>query len=52
MVKETIENNTPPSVDYLLFYVNGQKVVEYNAEPDWTLLWYLRNSKLTFRHEI
>jgi len=48
MVKKTIENSTPPSVDYLLFYVNGQKVVEYNAEPDWTLLWYLRNSKSNF----
>lgn len=45
MVKETAQKTTPSTVDYLLFYVNGKKVVEYHAEPDWTLLWYLRNSK-------
>lgn len=32
-------------IDFLLFYVNGQKVIEYQVEPEWTLLWYLRNSK-------
>lgn len=26
----------------LIFYVNGQKVVEGNPDPEWTLLWYLR----------
>ncbi|CAF5054429.1 unnamed protein product [Rotaria sp. Silwood1] len=42
MVTET----TPQSsvVNYLSFYVNGKEVIERHAEPDWTLLWYLRNS--------
>lgn len=48
MVKENIQQITPPPIDYILFYVNGKKVVEYHAEPDWTLLWYLRNSKTNF----
>ena len=37
----TIDN----TVDHLLFYVNGKEVFERYAEPEWTLLWYLRNSK-------
>jgi len=44
MVKETIQKSTPPTIDYLLFYVNGKKNIEHHVEPDWTLLWYLRNS--------
>ena len=32
-------------VDYLSFYVNGQEIVEHHPEPEWTLLWYLRNSR-------
>ncbi|XP_064642226.1 xanthine dehydrogenase/oxidase-like [Lineus longissimus] len=27
----------------LVFYVNGKKIVERNADPEQTLLWYLRN---------
>ncbi|KAK2707466.1 xanthine dehydrogenase/oxidase-like isoform X2 [Artemia franciscana] len=27
----------------LIFYVNGKKVVETEADPEWTLLYYLRN---------
>ncbi|XP_059473955.1 xanthine dehydrogenase [Neocloeon triangulifer] len=27
----------------LVFFVNGRKVVEENADPEWTLLYYLRN---------
>lgn len=46
MVKENIQQSTPPPLDYLLFYVNGKQIIEHHAEPDWTLLWYLRNSRL------
>lgn len=41
-------NENPAYVNTLLFYVNGQHVVEHQAQPEWTLLWYLRNSKLIF----
>ncbi|XP_026666897.1 xanthine dehydrogenase-like isoform X2 [Ceratina calcarata] len=27
----------------LIFYVNGKEVVDENVDPEWTLLWYLRN---------
>uniref|UniRef100_A0A1Y1M1D6 Xanthine dehydrogenase n=1 Tax=Photinus pyralis TaxID=7054 RepID=A0A1Y1M1D6_PHOPY len=27
----------------LIFFVNGKKVVEQNVNPEWTLLYYLRN---------
>ncbi|XP_017755715.1 PREDICTED: xanthine dehydrogenase isoform X2 [Eufriesea mexicana] len=27
----------------LVFYVNGKEVVDDNVDPEWTLLWYLRN---------
>ena len=39
-------------VDYLSFYVNGQEIIEHHPEPEWTLLWYLRNSmnELSFNH--
>ncbi|CAF0920067.1 unnamed protein product [Rotaria sordida] len=30
-------------IDHLLFYVNGKEILERNVEPEWTLLWYLRN---------
>ncbi|EFX65041.1 hypothetical protein DAPPUDRAFT_303976 [Daphnia pulex] len=30
------------SVSSLVFYVNGAKVVEESAQPEWTLLFYLR----------
>ncbi|CAF0826619.1 unnamed protein product [Adineta ricciae] len=43
MVKENIQQSTPPPLDYLLFYVNGKQIIEHHVEPDWTLLWYLRN---------
>lgn len=45
MVIETTPQSTSPVVDYLLFYVNGKEIIERQLEPDWTLLWYLRNSK-------
>lgn len=48
MVKETSQQAASETIDYVLFYVNGKKVVEHHAEPDWTLLWYLRNSKNFF----
>ncbi|CAF1351187.1 unnamed protein product [Rotaria sordida] len=38
-MKELVQN----SRNSLLFYVNGNEIIESNAEPDWTLLWYLRN---------
>lgn len=27
----------------LVFYVNGKEVIDDNVNPEWTLLWYLRN---------
>ncbi|XP_033323472.2 xanthine dehydrogenase rosy isoform X2 [Megalopta genalis] len=27
----------------LVFYVNGKEVIDDNVDPEWTLLWYLRN---------
>ncbi|CAF1173308.1 unnamed protein product [Rotaria sordida] len=27
----------------LSFYVNGKEIIDGNIEPEWTLLWYLRN---------
>ncbi|CAF4019889.1 unnamed protein product [Rotaria sp. Silwood1] len=30
-------------MNYLSFYVNGKEIIERNVEPEWTLLWYLRN---------
>lgn len=27
----------------LVFYVNGKQISDKNIEPQWTLLWYLRN---------
>ncbi|XP_039304979.1 xanthine dehydrogenase isoform X2 [Solenopsis invicta] len=29
--------------DTLVFYVNGKEILDKNIEPQWTLLWYLRN---------
>ncbi|CAM4961360.1 unnamed protein product [Rotaria socialis] len=29
-------------INYLTFFVNGKKIVEHDAQPEWTLLWYLR----------
>ncbi|CAF3743977.1 unnamed protein product, partial [Rotaria sordida] len=43
MVKESTQQSTSPTIDYLLFYVNGKKIIEHHVEPDWTLLWYLKN---------
>jgi hypothetical protein len=45
MVKDTTPQSSTMVVDYLSFYVNGKEVIERHPEPDWTLLWYLRNSK-------
>ncbi|XP_067213749.1 xanthine dehydrogenase isoform X2 [Linepithema humile] len=36
-LQETLSSNT------LVFYVNGKLVSDKNIEPEWTLLWYLRN---------
>ncbi|XP_076656021.1 xanthine dehydrogenase rosy [Halictus rubicundus] len=27
----------------LVFYINGKEVIDDNVDPEWTLLWYLRN---------
>ena len=45
MVQDTTMQLSAAVVDYISFYVNGKKVIERHPEPDWTLLWYLRNSK-------
>ncbi len=46
MINETAENSSSLMVDYLSFFVNGKEVIQYDIEPDWTLLWFLRNSNL------
>ena len=33
------------TISRLSFFVNGKEIVEHRAEPEWTLLWYLRNSE-------
>ena len=45
MVTDATTQLSTTEVDYLSFYVNGKEVIERHPEPDWTLLWYLRNSK-------
>lgn len=45
MTKGGTSEKLTVAVDYLSFYVNGKEIIERNVEPDWTLLWYLRNSK-------
>ncbi|CAF1398851.1 unnamed protein product, partial [Adineta ricciae] len=30
-------------IDYLTFFVNGREIIERDCQPEWTLLWYLRN---------
>ncbi|CAF4806270.1 unnamed protein product [Rotaria socialis] len=29
-------------INYLTFFVNGKMIIEHDAQPEWTLLWYLR----------
>ncbi|KAL2731325.1 xanthine dehydrogenase [Vespula squamosa] len=31
------------TVNTLVFYVNGKEVLDDKVDPEWTLLWYLRN---------
>ncbi|CAF3998179.1 unnamed protein product, partial [Rotaria magnacalcarata] len=31
-------------INYLTFFVNGKMIIEHDAQPEWTLLWYLRTS--------
>ncbi|KAG5346531.1 XDH dehydrogenase, partial [Acromyrmex charruanus] len=42
---EDLNSNELPEVSSstLVFYVNGKEVLDKNVEPQWTLLWYLRN---------
>nr|QEO19118.1 rosy [Limnogonus franciscanus] len=35
--------DTPQESDTLVFFVNGVKVVDKEVDPEWTLLFYLRN---------
>ncbi|KAM9038260.1 aldehyde oxidase 4-like isoform 1-T2 [Sarcophilus harrisii] len=35
-------STNPPQSDHLIFFVNGKKVVEKHADPEVTLLFYLR----------
>ncbi|XP_050457292.1 xanthine dehydrogenase isoform X1 [Cataglyphis hispanica] len=45
--KDDLSNKNEPEEtlisDTLVFYVNGKQVLDKNIEPQWTLLWYLRN---------
>ena len=43
--KPTMSNNaTHARISHtLVFYVNGKEVTDDNIDPEWTLLWYLRN---------
>ncbi|CAF3626478.1 unnamed protein product [Rotaria socialis] len=43
MTEENKSDSQSTMIEHLLFYVNGKEVIERHAEPDWTLLWYLRN---------
>lgn len=36
------------AIGYLTFFVNGKEIIERNPDPSWTLLWYLRNSTLSY----
>ncbi len=36
----------------LYFYVNGKEIIDRHVEPEWTLLWYLRNSMLSLMRNI
>ncbi|CAF0901045.1 unnamed protein product [Adineta steineri] len=38
----TIDVNDEKTNNYLTFYVNRKKIIEKNAEPHWTLVYYLR----------
>ncbi|XP_018406133.1 PREDICTED: xanthine dehydrogenase [Cyphomyrmex costatus] len=40
---EDSNSNEIPVSSTLVFYVNGKEVSDENIEPQWTLLWYLRN---------
>jgi hypothetical protein len=46
MINGTAQNSSHLMVDYLSFFVNDKEVIQYDVEPDWTLLWFLRNSNL------
>nr|XP_034184290.1 xanthine dehydrogenase isoform X2 [Osmia lignaria] len=43
------ESTMPSNVEHnrtshtLVFYVNGKEVIDDKVDPEWTLLWYLRN---------
>lgn len=43
----TTDARTPAARDHLLFFVNGVKQVVKDAEPETTLLQYLRKAGLT-----
>ncbi|CAF0804309.1 unnamed protein product [Adineta steineri] len=38
----TIDANDEKTNNYLTFYVNRKKIIEKNAEPHWTSVYYLR----------
>ncbi|CAF2839826.1 unnamed protein product [Rotaria sp. Silwood2] len=43
MINTSTQFPSLPTVSYLSFFVNEKQIVEHHVEPDWTLLWYLRN---------
>jgi hypothetical protein len=44
-IKMTIDIDDATTNKYLTLYINQKKVIEKNAEPHWTLVYYLRTSK-------
>jgi hypothetical protein len=52
MVTETAQQSSSLTVIYLSFFVNVEEVIEHDVEPDWALLWFLRNSILCLNNEI
>ena len=45
MLAEARQNIAAVVVNCISFFVNGEEIIEYHADPDWTLLWYLRNTE-------
>ena len=52
MVNTTAQSSSSSTVQCISFFVNGKEVIECKVEPEWTLLWFLRNSNFTLNDPI
>ncbi|XP_012285983.1 xanthine dehydrogenase [Orussus abietinus] len=43
VVENGVDNSDKRTAKTLVFYVNGKEVVDHAVDPEWTLLYYLRN---------